>query len=466
MTDALTAPATTATEPYPRRWWALGVLSLSLILIGLDNTILNVALPTLSQDLHATDSQLQWIVDGYTLVFAGLLLTAGSLGDRFGRRKALFTGLIVFATGSLAATWAGSAGQLTAARAVMGVGGAIIMPATLSVLTNVFVDARERAKAIGIWAAVSGLGIVLGPTAGGWLLEHFWWGSVFLINVPIAAAALISGYWLVPESRDPAAPRVDVLGAVLSVAGLGTLVWAIIEGADRGWTSAPILSAFAVAAVTLTAFVYWQHRCEHPMLDLRFFRDRRFTTACVAITLVFFGMFGTIFFLTQYLQFVLGYSPLEAGRRATNSSTSRDGRSSHCASSTTHNRPSEPALSASSVSTAADTTNRSAPSPGANASAARSASRWGTGRPSMRSTIGRSNWCRPAKASPLSASTPVARSTRRPSALVAAWSSSADLPAPAGPYSTSDPLSPDRARASNASSSARWACRPRSMPAA
>jgi len=298
-----------------RRWATLGVLCLSLIIIGLDNTILNVALPTLSQDLHATDSQLQWIVDGYTLVFAGLLLTAGALGDRFGRRGALFLGLGLFAAASIIAAWVDTPSQLIAARCAMGIGGAIIMPATLSVLTNVFTDTKERAKAIGIWAAVSGLGIVLGPTAGGWLLEHFWWGSVFLVNVPVAVAALVAGFWLVPDSRDPAAPRVDLPGSVLSIVGLSTLVWAIIEGHGRGWTSTSILAAFAVATATIVGFLLWERHTDHPMLDLRFFRDARFSAASVAITLVFFALFGTIFFLTQYLQLVLGYSALEAGRR-------------------------------------------------------------------------------------------------------------------------------------------------------
>ncbi|HYN92224.1 MAG TPA: DHA2 family efflux MFS transporter permease subunit [Pilimelia sp.] len=304
-----------ASTIHRRRWATLGVLCLSLMIIGLDNTILNVALPTLSRDLNATDSQLQWIVDSYTLVFAGLLLTAGSLGDRFGRRRALFLGLAVFAGASVAAAWVDSPGALITARAAMGVGGAVIMPATLSILTNVFTDARERAKAIGIWAAVSGLGIVLGPTAGGWLLEHFWWGSVFLVNVPVAVVTLLIGFWLVPDSRDPAAPRIDVVGSLLSIVGLSTVVWGIIEGHSRGWTSAPILASFALAGVALAGFVYWQHRSDHPMLDLRFFRDRRFSAACVAITLVFFALFGTIFFLTQHLQFVLGYSPLAAGQR-------------------------------------------------------------------------------------------------------------------------------------------------------
>jgi DHA2 family multidrug resistance protein-like MFS transporter len=298
-----------------RRWGTLGVLSICLLVIGLDNTILNVALPTLATSLDAGQSQLQWIVDAYTLVFAGLLLTAGSIGDRFGRRRALFAGLAGFGAASVWAAWAGSADNLIAARAAMGIGGAFIMPATLSILTNSFTDAKERAKAIGIWAAVSGLGIVLGPTLGGWLLEHFWWGSVFLVNVPIAVAGIVAGIWLVPDSRDPSAPRLDVVGALLSITGLSSLVWSIIEAPGRGWTSASILAGFGLAVTLLVLFVVWELRTAEPMLNLAHFRDRRFAGGCLSVTLLFFALFGTIFFLSQYLQFVLGYSALEAGQR-------------------------------------------------------------------------------------------------------------------------------------------------------
>ena len=298
-----------------RRWATLGVLCVSLLVIGLDNTILNVALPTLSRDLRASESQLQWIVDAYTLVFAGLLLTAGSLGDRLGRRRALVFGLVVFAAGSLWAAWSTSPGELMAARGVMGAGGAFIMPSTLSVLTNSFRDPVERTKAIGIWAAVSGVGIVLGPACGGWLLGHFWWGSVFLVNVPITLAAVGAARWLVPESRDPAAPRTDYPGAALSVAGLATLVWGIIEAPSKGWTSEPVLAAFALAAVLLAAFTAWERRTPEPMLNLAFLRSARFSAAAVSVTLVFFALFGSVFFLSQYLQFVLGYTPLESGVR-------------------------------------------------------------------------------------------------------------------------------------------------------
>jgi EmrB/QacA subfamily drug resistance transporter len=300
--------------PDPRRWWTLAVLCLSLLVISLDNTILNVALPTLERDLGASSSQLQWIVDSYMLVFAGLLLTAGALGDRFGRKRTLTLGLFIFGLGSALSALAGSANALIASRALMGIGGAFIMPSTLSILTATF-PARERAKAIGIWAGVSGLGIAIGPLAGGWLVENASWSWVFLVNVPIVIGALVAGRWLVPESLDPSAPRLDLPGFGLSTAGLVALVWAIIEAPNSGWTSPTILAAFGLAATLLLGFVAWERRSPHPMLDVKLFRNPRFSAASGAITLSFFAMFGAIFFLTQYLQLVLGFSALEAGVR-------------------------------------------------------------------------------------------------------------------------------------------------------
>ena len=300
---------------YERRWLTLVVLCMSLLVIVIDNTIVNVALPTLERDLGATISGLQWVVDAYTLVFAGLLLTAGALGDRFGRKRALTIGLAVFATASAAAAFSDGVGELVAARAAMGVGAALIMPATLSILTNVFTDARERAMAIGLWAGVTGVAVALGPVAGGFLLDHFWWGSVFLVNVPIVAVALLAGRYLVPSSRSPEAHPIDWTGAVLSIVGLIALVWAIIEAPSDGWTSGPILAAFGVSLVTLATFVWWERRIRYPMLDVRFFRNPRFTAASLTVALMFFALFGFIFLATQYLQFVLGYSPFEAGLR-------------------------------------------------------------------------------------------------------------------------------------------------------
>ena len=304
-----------AAAVHARRWWTLGVMCLSLMVIGVDNTILNVALPTLVRDLHATTSQLQWIVDAYTLVFAGLLLTAGSLGDRFGRRLGLTTGLLIFGGGSVASALVHSPDHLIATRALMGIGGALIMPATLSIISNVFTVPAERARAIAVWAGFSAMGIAIGPLSGGWLLQHFWWGSVFMVNIPIVILALLGGRLFVPESKDPAPRGLDPGGALLSIVGLVTLVWAIIEAPGRGWTDTSTLVAFAGAAVLLGAFVAWELHTDHPMLDVHFFANPRFTAASTAVTMVFFALFGALFLLTQYLQFVLGYTALQAGLR-------------------------------------------------------------------------------------------------------------------------------------------------------
>ncbi len=300
---------------HARRWWTLGVMCLSLMVIGVDNTILNVALPTLVRDLHATTSQLQWIVDAYTLVFAGLLLTAGSLGDRFGRRRNLAIGLVIFGVGSVASALVGSPNHLIATRALMGIGGALIMPATLSIISNVFTVPAERARAIAVWAGFSAVGIAIGPLSGGWLLQHFWWGSVFMVNIPIVALALIGGRLFVPESKDPSPHRLDPVGALLSIVGLVALVWAIIEAPGQGWTDSTTLATFLLAAVMLGGFVAWELHTDHPMLDVHFFANPRFTAASTAVTLVFFALFGSTFLLTQYLQFVLGYTALQAGLR-------------------------------------------------------------------------------------------------------------------------------------------------------
>jgi EmrB/QacA subfamily drug resistance transporter len=299
---------------YERRWWTLGVLCLSLVMIVVANASLNVALPTLVNDLHAGASSLQWIVDAYSLVFAGLLLTAGSLGDRYGRRLALNGGLIIFGAASGLAAFAGSASQLIAARAVMGIGAAFVMPATLSVLAHVF-PPEERRQAIAIWAGFAGVGAALGGVTSGWLLEHFWWGSIFLTNVFVVAIALIAGAFLIPSAKDEHEPALDLVGAFLSIAGLGALVYAIIEAPSRGWLSGSTLAAFSIATAVLLAFSAWELRTPEPMLDLRFFRNPQFAAATGSITFVFFVMFGMIFALTQYLQLVLGYSPLEAGVR-------------------------------------------------------------------------------------------------------------------------------------------------------
>ena len=297
---------------YARRWKTLAVLSVSLVIIGLDNTILNVALPSLQDQFDASSSTLQWIVDAYLLVFAGLLLTMGTLGDRFGRKRALQAGLLLFGGASLAVLAVDSANQLIAIRALMGAGGALIMPATLSIISNVF-PREERAKAIGIWAAMAAVGIGLGPFFGGVLLEFFDWQSVFLLNVPVTFAALVAGAVLVPNSRDPEPGAFDPLGAGLSIGALLSLVYAIIEAPERGWTDPLVLAGFGIGAVLSVAFVRWELHTREPMLDLDFFRSRRFSVASAAIGVASFALFGAIFAMTQFLQDVHGYSALGAG---------------------------------------------------------------------------------------------------------------------------------------------------------
>ncbi len=305
-------PVDRTTRAFRLRWWVLGVLCLSLLVIIVDNSILNVALPHLQTDLHASFSQLQWMVDSYTLVFACLLLTAGSLGDRFGRKGALQFGMVVFGLGSLLSAFANSPSQLIATRAVMGIGGAFIMPSTLSLITNVF-PPEERGRAISYWAAIAGIGVALGPISGGLLLEHFYWGSIFLVNLPIVAVALGGGAYLLPKSRDPAHPRLDLVGAGLSIVGLMSLVYGIIEGPTEGWGATKILGAFGLAAVVLIAFGLWEVRSTHPMLNLQVFENARFSAASLGIMLIFFAMFGSTFLLTQYLQSIMGFSALRAG---------------------------------------------------------------------------------------------------------------------------------------------------------
>ncbi len=305
-------PATIDPVVFARRWKTLAVLALSLLIIGLDNTVLNVALPTLQTHFEASGSTLQWIVDSYLLAFAGLLLTMGTLGDRFGRKRALQWGLGLFGVSSVLAAFAQDANQLIALRAAMGVAGAMIMPATLSVIMDIF-PREERAKAIAIWSAIAGVGIGLGPFVGGLLLEWFSWSSVFWLNVPIVGVALVAGAALVPESRDPRPGAFDLTGAALSIAGLTTLVFGIIEATPRGWTDPLVLACFAAAAVLAVAFVWWERRVASPMLPLTFFANPRFTVASAGIGLVFFALMGSVFAFTQYLQFAHGFSPLEAG---------------------------------------------------------------------------------------------------------------------------------------------------------
>ena len=302
-------------QPSRTRWLALAVLCVTVLIANLDNTVLNVALPTLVRDLDATSSDLQWIVDSYIIVFAGLLLAAGSLADRIGRKKTFLAGLVIFAAGSAAAAFSGGVSTLIAARAGMGVGGALMIPSTLAIISNMFHDRTERQRAISLWAGTSGIGVALGPIIGGLLLSHFWWGSVFLINVPIAAAGLIAAIFLVPDSRNTAARAPDVTGAVLSIAGIGAILWSIIEAPTRGWTDGLVIAAGAGGLAILALFAIWERTTSHPMLNLGFFRQRSFSAAIPAVATVTFGLYGGLFVLTQFLQFSLGFTPLQTGIR-------------------------------------------------------------------------------------------------------------------------------------------------------
>ncbi|MHB9857119.1 DHA2 family efflux MFS transporter permease subunit [Streptomyces sp. YIM S03343] len=298
--------------PYARRWWALSALVLSLLVIGLDITILNVALPTLATDLEASNRDLQWIADSYTLVFAGLLLPAGVLGDRYGRKKLIMVGLVVFGVASALSAWSSSANELIWARGLLGVGAAIVTPLSLSILPAMFPE-EERGKAIAIWSTGTVLGLPLGPILGGYLLEHFWWGSVFLINVPVIVLGLLCAAILLPESRDPSKPKVDVFGGILSTAGLCSLLFGIIEGPERGWGDGLVLGSIWLGIVVLVAFVFWEARVREPLIDLALFRNRSFSTATLALTILSFVLYGILFITPQYLQVVLDNSALGTG---------------------------------------------------------------------------------------------------------------------------------------------------------
>jgi EmrB/QacA subfamily drug resistance transporter len=309
------SPARLERDAHARRWLALAVLCIPLLIVSLDNTVLNVALPTLVRKLHATTSQLQWIVDAYVLVFGGLMLTAGSLADHVGRKRTFLAGLVAFAAGSAWAALSGSVGMLIAARASMGIGAALIMPSTLSIITNTFADQGERQRALGVWSGTSGAGIALGPIVGGLLLAHFWWGSVFLINLPIAAVGLLCAIPLVPDSKNPVTERPDPGGALLSIVGLGLVLWAIIEAPVHGWTSTLVIGVGSAGLAILVACVVQERSRPNPLLNLGFFASRRFSAAVVSNGMLMFSLFGALFVLTQFLQFQLGYTALQAGVR-------------------------------------------------------------------------------------------------------------------------------------------------------
>jgi EmrB/QacA subfamily drug resistance transporter len=291
-------------------------VSLAVTTIVMDGSIVNVTLPTLAATMpSATNSSLQWVVNGYILSFATLLMAAGNASDRLGRRRLLLAGLAVFAGTSLGAASAGTVGSLIAWRVMMGVGAALIFPSTLAIVADLFPDRRERRTAIAVWAASSGIGVAIGPVAGGWLLGRFAWGSVFVVNLPLIAIAAAGILWLVPESRDTEPQPIDILGNGLAVAGVLSLVWALIEGPTRGWLSSPVLGALGAAVVLGIGFVAWESRARFPVLDPAMFRSREFTAGCAAISAAFFGLFGFVFMVTQYFQLIHGFNALEAGLR-------------------------------------------------------------------------------------------------------------------------------------------------------
>jgi len=298
-----------------RRWIALAFLAFSLLIISLDTTVVNLALPSISKNLGSSASGLQWIVDAYTLVFASSLLTLGSIGDRIGRKITLQIGLIAFALFSLGGALSNSTGMLIAMRGAMGLAGAALMPSTLSILTATFRDPKERAQAIAMWAAVFALGAGIGPLVGGWLLQRFQWQAVFYINLPVVAIALIGGYFFIHNSKDEHPRKVDLVGSLLSIAGLFALVYGIIEAGQSGWTAHKVLYSFGAAVVLLAAFAVSEWRSSEPMLPLRFFKNMSFTGANLALALISFAMFGIMFFMSQFLQTVQGYSALQAGVR-------------------------------------------------------------------------------------------------------------------------------------------------------
>jgi EmrB/QacA subfamily drug resistance transporter len=306
--------ATVGPRLHARRWWTLAVLCLSLLIVFVGNSSLNVTIPTLSRVLGASTAQLQWVIAAYSLVFAGLLFSTGAIGDRYGRKGALQFGLALYLFACMLAAASDAMWQLIASRAVMGVGAAFIMPSTLSILVNVF-PPEERTKAIAIWASITGAAGAIGPVASGWLLGHYWYGSVFLINVPILLTALAAGWFLVPRSRDPEQGQLDPIGAVLSIVGIVALVYGLIEAPQVGWRSTPTLAAFAAAVTVLGLFAVWELRVDEPMLDIRLFRNPAFSTGTGGMILIFLSMFGVMFLITQYFQLILGYTPLGAALR-------------------------------------------------------------------------------------------------------------------------------------------------------
>ncbi len=309
-TSSVTVP--TDSIYYERRWVGMIFIGISVIVLSLDNTILNVALPSIARELDASNTELQWMLDGYVLVFAALLLTMGTLGDRIGRKRALQIGLILFGVGSLGAALSPDTGFLTASRMFLGVAGALMLPATLSTISATF-PREERPQAIATWASLFGLGVGIGPVLGGFLVQNFSWHSVFLINLPVIAVAVIGGQFFLGETREPNAPPPDMVGSLLSIVGLFALIYGIIEAGVVGWTEPNVLIALAAAVILLTIFAIWESRIPNPMLPLSFFRNAAFTGANITLTLLSFSLFGLFFFLPQFLQSILGYQAFTAG---------------------------------------------------------------------------------------------------------------------------------------------------------
>lgn len=312
-TSTSSSPRWTPERIHQRRWFTLIAICIAVTITSIDNTIMNVGLPSIVRGVGASQAQLQWLIDSYTIVFACLLLTMGAIGDKWGRHRTMMIGLVIFGGFSAIASQADSANALIICRGLMGIGGALILPATLAILTNTF-DGKERSKAIGVWAAVAGIGVAAGPLLGGLLLDHFWWGSIFLINVPICVVAVVMGWlWVPPSKSSDRGHRLDPMGAFLSIVALVGLLYGIIEIPEKGWASPEVLVAVGAGVLFLAVFTWWELRSDHPMLDLNFFRNPRFSAASMTITINYFVMFGSTFLIVQYFQFILGYSPLKAG---------------------------------------------------------------------------------------------------------------------------------------------------------
>jgi EmrB/QacA subfamily drug resistance transporter len=299
---------------YKRRWWTLLVIALSVLVVVLDSTIVNIALPTLQRELGATFSDLQWMINIYIMIFAALMLTTGALGDRIGRKKMLQAGILAFGISSLFASMADTAGELILWRAIMGIGGAMMLPATLAIITNVF-PREERGKAIGVWAGLNGIGIALGPIIGGLIIDNLNWNWIFLVNIPVAIVALSAGWFLIPESRDPNPKKLDIPGTILSSSALALFVFGLIKGSDWGWTDIGILASLGGAMILGFLFILWERKTENPMLEIGFFKNARFSAGVFSVSVMALAMIGITFGLTLYMQFVHGYTALETGIR-------------------------------------------------------------------------------------------------------------------------------------------------------